>query len=640
MTEAMIPQVLIFVLLVISVGSGHGTPADFSRTCEPIRIDSCRGLGYNMTGMPNLVGHELQQDAELQFQTFAPLIQYGCSNQLKFFLCSVYVPMCNEKVPENIVPCRPLCESVRDRCRPVLLEFGFLWPTALDCNKFPIENNQDHMCMDPPGDSVYDPMPTSLKPIVVQRPTIRPLNQDITDPNVVIAPILPSTGGSRQSNPRYNGLCSSLKFPSEYVYINRSERCIHKCSADILFSQESKSFSEYWILIWAIICLTLTGFTIVTFMLDPSQFRFPERVMVVFSMTYLMFSLGLVVRLIFGREEVSCYNESQYDMQLLIQEGPDNLKCTVVFVLLYYFWMSSMLWWINLTIMWFLFAGLSWTSEEVAKKSSYFHVFAWTVPGLKTIAILILRVVDADELTGTCFVGNHNTGTMMGFLIAPSALYIIIGICFLVLARIFKSSNVSTVSPPTNLRTTRPASHLSTSASHLSHYGPVTQANNCCKHRGTEELLHIRISFFIYFYLFLATCLLGTNIYEYLYRHSWYKHGSQHRPNVEIFTLKIFFSLVAGILSGLWVWSSKSPIKLWKKTFCRPAKKTNAPGPNGSKETYFMPFPVTVPTFPTTSLASYQQSLQSIPHLKQQQQQQQQLVTRPWSHFKGGETTV
>ena len=39
----------------------------------------CQGLGYNVTGMPNLVGHETQEDAELQLQTFRPLIPYGLS---------------------------------------------------------------------------------------------------------------------------------------------------------------------------------------------------------------------------------------------------------------------------------------------------------------------------------------------------------------------------------------------------------------------------------------------------------------------------------------------------------------------------------------------------------------------------------
>lgn len=47
-------------------------------TCEPIRIEMCRGLGYNVTTMPNLVGHELQGDADFTLQTFSPLIQYGC----------------------------------------------------------------------------------------------------------------------------------------------------------------------------------------------------------------------------------------------------------------------------------------------------------------------------------------------------------------------------------------------------------------------------------------------------------------------------------------------------------------------------------------------------------------------------------
>ncbi len=69
------------------------------RDCEPITIDMCKGLGYNVTGMPNLVGDtDSQSGIRMQLQTFTPLIQYGCSSQLRFFLCAVYVPVCSPKV--------------------------------------------------------------------------------------------------------------------------------------------------------------------------------------------------------------------------------------------------------------------------------------------------------------------------------------------------------------------------------------------------------------------------------------------------------------------------------------------------------------------------------------------------------------
>ena len=35
-----------------------------------------------------------QGDAKAGLETFMPLIQYGCSPDLQFFLCSVHVPMC------------------------------------------------------------------------------------------------------------------------------------------------------------------------------------------------------------------------------------------------------------------------------------------------------------------------------------------------------------------------------------------------------------------------------------------------------------------------------------------------------------------------------------------------------------------
>ena len=86
-----------------------------------------------------------------------PLIQYGCSSELLFFLCSVHVPMCVSLPPTRqntepaitlIGPCRPLCQRVKHSCLRILHNFNLEWPEALSCDKFPPTNNHSHMCMD------------------------------------------------------------------------------------------------------------------------------------------------------------------------------------------------------------------------------------------------------------------------------------------------------------------------------------------------------------------------------------------------------------------------------------------------------------------------------------------------------------
>lgn len=536
---------VMFLFHLPTLSSAGPTTSHQNRQCEPIKFDLCKGLGYNFTGMRNFVGNELQKEAIFQLETFNPLIQYGCSSQLLFFLCSVYLPMCTEKVPTPIGPCRPLCENVRDRCRPVLSAFGYPWPAALECSKFHPENNQQYMCMEGPKEIEPD-----------MRGTISTKISDIRTPS-----------GPRPNRPNpvvvVNGACQKYRFPDRFVYVNRSGQCVPKCRTDVNFIEEDKRFAEIWMAIWAGLCFLSTLFTVLTFLIKSSRFRYPERPIIFLSMCYNIYSVGFLVRLLAGREEIACHVDSGHNEFLLIQEGLGNTGCAIVFLLLFYFGTASSVWWIILTLTWFLSAGLKWGHEAIERYSSYFHVVAWSVPAAKTIAVLVLRVVDADELTGVCFVGNQSLSNLMIFVLGPLFAYLLIGTSFL-----------------------------------LAGFLALFRIRKQMKTGGTQttklEVLMVRIGVFSVLYTVPATCVVASYFYEYGNRELWlmtptpaasggttgplgpgssFSMGtstvapstvSPPRPNIEIFMLKIFMSLVVGITSGMWIWSSKT-FKSWQK---------------------------------------------------------------------------
>lgn len=105
--------------------------------CEPINIQICKNIPYNMTIMPNLIGHTRQEEAGYEVFQFAPLVKVGCSPDLQFFLCLVYVPLCTI-LDHPIPPCRSLCESARV-CETIMKTFRIDWPENLECSKFPEE---------------------------------------------------------------------------------------------------------------------------------------------------------------------------------------------------------------------------------------------------------------------------------------------------------------------------------------------------------------------------------------------------------------------------------------------------------------------------------------------------------------------
>ncbi|XP_070692085.1 atrial natriuretic peptide-converting enzyme-like [Pempheris klunzingeri] len=107
-------------------------------TCQTITVPLCKDLPYTETVLPNILGHKTQDDAELQINTFAPLVQVECSPHLKPFLCSVYTPECVSGKPRS--PCRTLCEQARSGCESLMNRFGFQWPKSLRCEAFTTES--------------------------------------------------------------------------------------------------------------------------------------------------------------------------------------------------------------------------------------------------------------------------------------------------------------------------------------------------------------------------------------------------------------------------------------------------------------------------------------------------------------------
>merc|ERR1712018_353376 len=131
--------------LILAIKTIECLDPDSTATCEPVKTDLCligkdsrnpksNFMLYNVTGMPNFAGQKSQTDAINTLSTFNPLIDTKCHSHLRFFLCSVYIPMCISHGPKHsmiVKPCRSLCQKVRNNCEPVMIQHKFSWPNDL-----------------------------------------------------------------------------------------------------------------------------------------------------------------------------------------------------------------------------------------------------------------------------------------------------------------------------------------------------------------------------------------------------------------------------------------------------------------------------------------------------------------------------
>lgn len=547
-TTMSLTLILLFLVNTLVTGA-HRPTLDIQRTkCERITIPMCQDMPYNLTRMPNLMGHTDQSQAAIQVHEFVPLVEIGCSKHLKFFLCSLYAPMCTEQVDVPIPSCQSICEEVKSKCLPLLTQFHFNWPQALNCSRLPVPE-KNGLCMEfpPIADERYSKylmdktestkLSQNHKLLNLPLPHAFPPFKKFQNGRFFDAPSTESSSapGRFKSCPE-----TMVELPGR-----NQNQCVPRCGLDFLFTRNDKNFAEIWMGIWAAVCFMATFFTVCTFLINPARFRYPERPIIFLSLCCCFSSVAYLLRIFAGSEFISCNRSEGVDAHLVV-EGVDRSGCIVVFLLLYYFGMAAAFWWLVLTLSWYLAAGKQWGHEAIESLASYFHLVCWAVPGVLSIVVLALRHVDGDELTGMCFVGNQSREALLSFVIAP--LGFVLGVGSLLIFLGFVS---------------------------------LLRIRKLMKEGGRNtnklERLMVRIGLFSVLSTVPALTLLACLLYEYHQMPLWKQmaiettlecilkrgDGSPCRlqdsiPLEEVFMLKIFMSLLVGITTGVWIWSNKT----------------------------------------------------------------------------------
>jgi frizzled protein 9/10 len=545
-----------------------------SGRCERITIPLCMNMKYNMTRMPNLVGLTNQKDAALQVHEFIPLIQFGCSRLLKFFLCSLYAPMCTEQVDETLVipACRSMCLDVKSKCEPVLERFSFHWPAVLDCSKLPERSDRSQLCIDPPGPDQVDDLlfgsdevvetishnPEMVRLLAMlrgQSSTLQPPVGGLAGPPGSIdqqhAP-----GGSTVGHHQiltitdHGSVCAHRYVPLHQHTNETVATCAPRCHIDVLYRTDDKKFAELWMTLWSVVCFVTTSLTFVTFLINTSRFRYPERPVMMLSACSAIYSSAFILRLILGADIISCDSTGPN----LVHGSLKSTCCVIVFILLYFFGMASCLWWVVLTLTFYLSAGRKWGREAIEACSNYYHIGVWSLTALKTILVLALRQFDADELTGICYVGYQDMTSLLVFVLVPLLVYLLVGIGFIgagFLAMFHIRNNL-----------------LHSDAANI---------------RKLEQLM-AKIGIFSVLYTVPAICVISCFFYYRFHIDNWRRismetsckpHPSTSQVDctldssigtVEVQMLEVFMMLAGGTTTAMWICSRKT-LNTWQQLF-------------------------------------------------------------------------
>ncbi|KAG7189054.1 hypothetical protein KM043_008639 [Ampulex compressa] len=516
-----------------SWGINHGGHPGTSTKCERLSVSFCKGLRYNLTAMPNFMGHEDQRQAERGLTAFMPLVHYNCSKHLRLFLCAVFAPVCSEYVAMQIPACKSLCVSVRRDCEPALTSLTLPWPHMLDCDRFLEHGNR--LCVQPPEETSVETIPQVQTRVQLQWP----LQEHITQ----------SDQTSTRSQQHH-------QCPPHFVQTPDTDTisCSPKCNTDAYYRAEDKRFAELWMTGWAWLCFLSTLFTLLTFWVDPARYRYPERPIVFLALCYNLLSIAYIIRGAIGAEKLSCVILADGSGYIPIHNGLRSIPCVVWWLARHYLGLASNMWWSILCGCWLLSARNEWSSEALHNIAPYLHAAAWGLPILLTGGSLSSQNVVADELTGLCQISDESAPWLEVFphaalLLLGCALGAVAGNALIRVRRAVLSAGRSAV------KLERLMTRLGVFA--LLYILPTLGGLACVLHESS-----VRPRWRTLALLAALDCRATENCVP----------GPVYRAaGLEVALLRLFLSLVVGVTSGMWVWSRKT-CRAWSRLFAAPSK--------------------------------------------------------------------
>lgn len=489
-------------------------------SCQLISIPLCSDIAYNQTIMPNLLGHADQDQAGLEVHQFYPLVEVQCSTELRFFLCSIYAPVCT-LLERAIPPCRSLCERARRGCEALMNTFGFQWPEKLRCGNFPVDGGSQ-ICVGFSGAEV--------------------------------ATLPPRAQTSRSF------LCpAQLRVPPQLGYrFLGAQDCGAPCEASqpdglLYFGEEEVKVGRQWVGAWSGLCCASTLLTLLTHLLDHRRFGYPERPLVFLwgcsFMVAAAYASGFLLE-----DSVACVGRFGKAGFRVVVQGGRKKGCTLLFMVVYFFSMASAIWWVILALSWFLSAALQWSPEAIGGRSPYFHLAAWAVPALQTLTAVATGQVDGDLLTGVCYVGVSSVDALRTFVLAPLLLCLLAGTSLL-LAVFVSLFRIRAIMKRDGARTEELEKLMvRMGALGVSYTVPAAIVVACCFYEHTFRPQWDRSWRLRTCRRFAVPCPAGD--------------VASATPDFTVFMLKYLMTMMVGITSGFWICSEKT-LQAWRSVFTR-----------------------------------------------------------------------